>query len=78
MLEHAIGENIPFLATCNAVTDYKKTKKWLEVESRLRPNIAMDGLNPFSSWDRCANPKGSNTIHCRNMYAILLRGKKSN
>ena len=78
VLEHAIRDSIPFLATCNDEPDYEKTKKWLEVESRLRPNIALHGPNPFSSWHRCAVPKGSNTIHCRNMYAILLRGKKSN
>ena len=76
VLEHAIAKNIPFLATCNDFEDYCKTKKWLEMESGLRPKVALDGLNPFSSWERVANPTGSNIIHGRNMYCMLLSGKR--
>ena len=76
VVEHAIAKNIPFLATCNSVKDYFKTKKWLEVESGLKPRVKMDCLNPFSPWERIAHPTGSNAIHGKNMYCILLSGAR--
>ena len=51
---------------------YINTKDWLNKRSGLRPNIALDSMNPFASRRFGQFPAGSNHVRSRNMFLLLL------
>ena len=53
---------------------YINTKDWLNKRSGLRPNIALDSMNPFASRRFGQFPAGSNHVRSRNMFLLLLTG----
>eukprot|EP00092_Neocalanus_flemingeri_P033283 GFUD01036195.1.p1 GENE.GFUD01036195.1~~GFUD01036195.1.p1 ORF type:complete len:617 (-),score=147.89 GFUD01036195.1:90-1712(-) len=71
---HAIVKDIPFLVTCTYEEDYVKTKEWLVTGSGMKPEIVLDCPNPFASLGICQKPAGSNIIHSRNMFYLLVKG----